>query len=444
MDWDEKETPAGHAEIFKLLHQSGNNANYVGVSWTSDLARRDLGIFWNAYVFQERAPVVYANDVIGSLIAADLVKKNFSGYPHLLGTNTTAVAHSLGNVLVSSLINDHGVKFGNYIMLNPAVPCEAYDGRALKNDPDRRNMTHPDWRGSATDGSGDYYEDNTAAGWNLLFSETDPRSLVTWDGRFASVLDKTEVWQFYSSGEEILRPASGVVPPLFLYPWESGDLSLMTREWIWVFHEITKGAMNRAYAYMAEIPRHRNAGWRFNSHYNNLLGFRMSPQDAAMLLVPDLIATPFFYRFDTDEHLHIPFWKMNGWENPNNSVDTSWLYKPDNDPDPSYRLPFLPLDVNDEWYMEKMKVHAKLLAEQIPPLSSPAGGKPLINLDQNHRFNLNDYSENNNLWLSTRPKKSGSQQRDKRWLHGDYKDAPYLLTHPLYRKINKISQGVSQ
>jgi len=40
--------------------------------------------------------------------------------------------------------------------------------------------------------------------------------------------------------------------------------------------------------------------------------------------------------------------------------------------------------------------------------------------------------------------KKDCQQEDKRWLYGDYKDAPYLLTYPLYQKIKGITQGESQ
>ena len=44
------------------------------------------------------------------------------------------------------------------------------------------------------------------------------------------------------------------------------------------------------------------------------------------------------------------------------------------------------------------------------------------------------------LWPDTRPGKSDRQQTDKRWLHGDYKDAPFRLTHVLYEEIKKISE----
>ena len=84
----------------------------------------------------------------------------------------------------------------------------------------------------------------------------------------------------------------------------------------------------------------------------------------------------------------------------------------------------------------------------IPPLSSPAGGMRLKAFGENkpnpHRgIDLSGY-RNFALWPATRPKKSDRQQEDQRWLHGDYKDAPYLLAHPLYKKIKGIAQGEPQ
>ena len=45
----------------------------------------------------------------------------------LPGTNRVMLAHSLGNMLVSSAAVDHGLQYDRYYMLNAAVPMEAYD-----------------------------------------------------------------------------------------------------------------------------------------------------------------------------------------------------------------------------------------------------------------------------------------------------------------------------
>ncbi|MCL2105175.1 MAG: alpha/beta hydrolase, partial [Kiritimatiellaeota bacterium] len=437
MDWDEAETPAGHAEVFKRLYQAGSNARFIGVSWASNTGRR-MG-----------NPIVYANDVIGAFIAAKLVKDGLSGY---LGGDTTIVAHSLGNMLVSSMIGDHSAEVGNYVMLNAAMPTEAYDGRAPANDPDRRNMTHPDWRAPQSDLLDDYSERIMSAGWSTLFSPDDLRSHVTWDGRFADVLNKpeTKVWQFYSSGEEVLRQADGGITTSisgqdiagYLFNWlpfinipPDPDTVAGSKEYTWVYHEITKGRAPLRDRLL--LPRHRNAGWRFNRHYDNAGGSRMSPADTDLILTADLIATPFFRHFDTDAHKNIGLWMQNN----------RWMYEPDGD----YGIPeFLPTLPGQASHMEKMKVHAKLLAEMIPPLSSAAGGvrlRTFVDDDERqlaHRAkDLTDYRNLKlNLWDSAnRPKKTDGQRNNKRWLHGDYKDAPYLLTHQLYERLKEITQG---
>ena len=95
--------------------------------------------------------------------------------------------------------------------------------------------------------------------------------------------------------------------------------------------------------------------------------------------------------------------------------------------------------------MDKIKNHAKLMAEMIPPLSSAAGGmesEAVRDAAESQVFNMNDNSfKSVLLWPTSRPGKSPKQCDSKRWLHGDYKDAPFLLTHNLYRKIANAIEG---
>jgi len=121
----------------------------------------------------------------------------------------------------------------------------------------------------------------------------------------------------------------------------------------------------------------------------------------------------------------------DGW------LSSAWIYLPDSDIEICNRLPSSVPD----YTLNKLKNHAKLLAEMIPPLSSPAGGKTLGDkIAQAHKFDMNeDEFKVEPLWPTTRPGKSLRQQSDKQWLHGDYKDAPFLLTHTLYRNIKIIS-----
>jgi hypothetical protein len=42
--------------------------------------------------------------------------------------------------------------------------------------------------------------------------------------------------------------------------------------------------------------------------------------------------------------------------------------------------------------------------------------------------------------VSLRKGRAPNQQEDQRWLHGDYKAAPYLLTYRLYKKFVEIAE----
>jgi hypothetical protein len=109
------------------------------------------------------------------------------------------------------------------------------------------------------------------------------------------------------------------------------------------------------------------------------------------------------------------------------------------------------LNRTEVWQFYSTGEEILLLAEMIPPLSSPEGGTRLDifaerpNNPYTHRGkDLKDYVIPS-LWDSAnRPGKSGSQRTQKRWLHGDYKDAPYRLTYKLYQQIKGITQGEQQ
>ncbi len=82
--------------------------------------------------------------------------------------------------------------------------------------------------------------------------------------------------------------------------------------------------------------------------------------------------------------------------------------------------------------MNKIKNHAKLLAEMVPPRSNPAGSRKLAD-NRVKSDDMQGYIQKE--WPEVRPKVSTSQY--SRWLHGDYKDAPPFLTHELYLKFKE-------
>lgn len=103
---------------------------------------------------------------------------------------------------------------------------------------------------------------------------------------------------------------------------------------------------------------------------------------------------------------------------------------------------FRSLPFNQE-LLYKIKNHAKLLAEAIPPRSNAAGTEQMktgfvvcSSIDMNKWVTTGK-------WISNRVGISLPDQNN-RWLHGDYKDAPPFLTWTLYKNIRTILSNPEQ
>ena len=118
------------------------------------------------------------------------------------------LAHSLGNMLVSSAIKDHGLSYyAKYYMLNAAVPMEAYD-----RDASAAAMVDHDWRRVTNS----VY----SANWWQLFNNGDGRVALTWRERFCGI---TNVVNCYSASEDTLGNAG-------LNEWLAGKLARLEGE----------------------------------------------------------------------------------------------------------------------------------------------------------------------------------------------------------------------
>ena len=83
--------------------------------------------------------------------------------------------------------------------------------------------------------------------------------------------------------------------------------------------------------------------------------------------------------------------------------------------------------------MERIKVHAKLLAEAVPPTSNAAGGTEILESDCSGIVKSVDMQDTfQSDWSQERPGITTNQREHKHWLHGDYKDAPFCMTWSLY------------
>ena len=438
LDWDEDETPAGNAEIFKRCFQAGVNARFVGTSWASEIARlreRNQQSWWSRLWggaesttndlanVRERGPLNYGFSVMSAFLSAKLFSEFLEPFS---GEDSTILAHSLGNMVTSSMIHDYDFVIGKYIMLSAAVPTEAYEG--ITNMGDKKGMTNPAWRRM------NYPDRVLCAAWNTLFSNDDPRHCITWNGRFSNVPNRTEVCQCYAVLEETLKP-NGAKDGIPVLASLLNTDTVYNRERTWVFYEITKGDI---FFTRALIDRHKSAGWGFGtgsikrverSHGHDSAEqrvIRYSSAEAREMSVDRLIKNPFFKLFDESADGHAPLWIHDDSEV--NDIKPAWIYQTNVTVEVLGHLPFVPLAGAEDG---KILHHAKLLAEMIPPLSNPAGTRKLVSKTSKDSKNMQTYVNKDNGWPERRPGLKTDAQNN-RWLHSDYLNAPPYLTMKLY------------
>ena len=219
------------AEMFKRLWQSGSRSKFTAVDWYGN----DSEIPGWVPKYGGEAPNYYAN-----VEHAFATASRFATDCASLTGQKIILAHSLGNMLVSSAIKDHNLTgYSKYYMLNAAVPMEAYDSGAYAAP-----MIDHDWRGV----SNAVY----SANWHSLFSEEDGRSSLTWKRRFNGI---ARVVNCYSTTEDTLGNAA-------INEWLVGR---WWRDKYWAMQELNKGT---AYAAAApELWMHCEGGWGYNRYY---------------------------------------------------------------------------------------------------------------------------------------------------------------------------------
>jgi len=99
------------AEMFKRFFWSGSKAKFHSITW-----------FGDPYTTGRAVPQ-YHDAVIDAFAASADVATYVNG----LSGQKTIIAHSLGNMVVSSAIKDHGMTVDQYFLVDAAVAEEAYD-----------------------------------------------------------------------------------------------------------------------------------------------------------------------------------------------------------------------------------------------------------------------------------------------------------------------------
>ena len=157
--------------LFKRLWLSGMHADFYNVDW-----RSDIGTDVN---YQQNSSNAF---VVASQIVSTLTNS--------IPGERVIMAHSLGNMVVSSMIHDYGMQVSKYLMCNSAVPAEAFDvSMSLRTS----KLVHPEWV--------EYPTNSWTASWHTLFKNdlNDDRQYLGWPGRFTGVL--AVAVNFYSTGD---------------------------------------------------------------------------------------------------------------------------------------------------------------------------------------------------------------------------------------------------
>jgi len=197
------------SEFFKKLLRSGSRADFWMVTWESDASPTldPLGIDYYMNVVNAFATAPHLANLVNSVQGDKII-----------------LAHSLGNMVVSSAIQDHNMQVDKYFALNSAVASEAYDAGLFDTATDNP-LVHSEWV--------DYTNTCWSANYHDFFGSGDDRSRLTWRGRFADVPTLTEMFNFYSSGDEVLELGPQGITVL--------DWDTSVRQYTWHKQEAFKG-----------------------------------------------------------------------------------------------------------------------------------------------------------------------------------------------------------
>ena len=231
--------------VFKRLWWSGSRSRFTAVDWYGDDSQLANYVSPNYYINVEHA-----------LVTAPVLSSQCAG----LQGDKTFIAHSLGNMVVSSAAKEHGLSYAKYYMVDAAVAMECYAQNVMTS-----NMVEHGW----TDVPGRLW----SANWYQLFSPPDDRRDLRWRMRFQNLSNAVNC---YSPTEDVLENAT---------PNGWGG--------VWSMQELFKGT-----ATLHVTPGNCEGGWGYNDEYTNWLGLLPDSVKTNTYTDAQLIQTPIFRTFD--------------------------------------------------------------------------------------------------------------------------------------------------
>ena len=362
----------GHAEMFKRLFWSGSKAKYYGVSWYGYQDQMHMNwLFGQAWVCPN-----YQGNVINAFKTAPAYAEFVSS---IQKPTKIVAAHSLGNIMLSSAIQDHALQVDQYYMINAAVSAEAY---SAIEEPVDIDMVHVDWGALLVPAGGtNDCSKLFCYNWYKLFDGSDSRSALTWNGRFTGVA--SVAYNFWSEGDQTF----------FVHPhnetpgaWPGWD-TVLNATHAWCIQEKRKGRAGLLAAGGSYI-----GGWGFNEYHSGTV----NPE-----LIPDSVlrTEPFFKKGDADTI-----------ENFQDLFD-----------------PAKPTAANESL------THAALLATFVPAKRPGLGATSnVLGVAPNRQFEM-QYNFNNGGWHDSLKYDQGIY-----WDHGEFKVAAMAYVYELYEKFVEI------
>ncbi|MBQ6330996.1 MAG: alpha/beta hydrolase, partial [Kiritimatiellae bacterium] len=351
----EKEAESWGDILFKRMWVSGVHADFYNVDWRSDIG----------------GPANYHENASNAFVVASQLATTLSDIPG----EKVIMAHSLGNMVVSSMIQDHGLQVSKYIMCNSAVPAEPYDTTLTPTNV----LVHKDWN--------EYPRKAFANEWYKCFEEDvdDDRQLLTWGGRFADVVNVAV--NFYSTGDHVLE----LYPNSNVWPTDGYEnLAQMFERYSWHKQELWKGRAGLLF----NVGTTDWAGWSIRE---NMFGYNtIQPTNA---------------------------WLMSGAELKTNTV---------------FKLQPETMNTNSIPLLLRGALLAKGIPSRTPASGATKWGPLSVN-DSMYNLNSTNTTQNGisrpNGWIA-RPNGLLGNWGD-RWLHSDIKDMAYFFVFRVFEKIKE-------
>jgi predicted alpha/beta hydrolase family esterase len=360
------------ADFYKRLYWSGSHAKFWAVTWEA----ADTQVAGEVTINLQ-------TNIVNAFNTAPLLNTFLN---RLSGTNVVA-AHSLGNMVVLSALNDYtNQSINTYFMIDAAVPMEALEGYHGQTAPMMAGMLHSEWT--------PYANKLYASDWRQLFPINDARSTLTWSNRLAN-LQNADVYNFYSSGEEVLRATTSDPPTNLVSAAKTivenyifGHSPLASFMWVW--QEKGKGRCASD-----GLLSSSHGGWKFNSAYDTN-GAHLGVSQASSLSNAQLSTNAFF------------------------DVTSTSFGNAD-------------LALYGSGGSAYAQAHGnRILSDAIPSLTLPVGANAVTTLDEpgnTHNFDMQSLYENN--WPVVRLQSAEGNN----WNHSDCRQISYTFTYQLFDKF---------